>query len=69
MSRAPMALVGDRIPLAARHRLRFCGASKINQVFLSGLVIAANLRPVFQFVMIWLSMYPLFWLPKPPSAN
>jgi HTTM domain len=105
----------------------FAAASKINPVFLSGLVIAANLRPVFQgirsfplmmslavatvaaegfvawsllrpkwrtagaaigvvlhigfvvmitetvamivFAMICLSMYPLFWLPKPPSAN
>jgi hypothetical protein len=105
----------------------FAAASKINPVFLSGLVIAANLRPVFQgirsfpmmmslavatvagegfvawsllrpkwrtagaaigvvlhigfvvmitetvamivFAMICLSMYPLFWLPSPPSAN
>jgi hypothetical protein len=105
----------------------FAAASKINPVFLSGLVIAANLRPVFQgirsfpmmmslavatvaaegfvawsllrpkwrtagaaigvvlhigfvvmitetvamivFAMICLSMYPLFWLPRPPSAN
>jgi hypothetical protein len=105
----------------------FAAASKINPVFLSGLVIAANLRPVFQgirsfpmmmslavatvagegfvawsllrpkwrtagaaigvvlhigfvvmitetvamivFALICLSMYPPFWLPKPPSAN